>query len=223
MEEQGGGTRRERAARTREELKRAARRLFAERGFLNTKITDITAAAGRSTGSFYEHFRDKDALLQALAQDMEDQADREIAAFDDARGTDASEHDLADPDHLRAHVAGGWRTFRDHLPVMAARFQSAAAAPPEEGRMWRMLVEQTGPFQRHLEDMAARGRELPGPPELTAAAIGALLSGLGYAALTARDPVPSDEEVVDTLTALLLNGLAGDGAGGDGRAGLNGG
>ncbi|MDA2811612.1 TetR/AcrR family transcriptional regulator [Nocardiopsis sp. RSe5-2] len=216
---EGTGTRKERAARTREELKGAARRLFAERGFLNTKITDITAAAGRSTGSFYEHFRDKDALLQALAQDMEDRADREIAAFDETRGTDASGHDLADPDHLRAHVAAGWQVFRAHLPVMAARFQSAAAAPPEEGRMWRMLVEQTEPFRRHLEDMADQGRELPGPPELTAAAIGALLSGLGYAALTAREPVPPDERIVDTLTALLLNGLAGDTGDGDGGHG----
>jgi AcrR family transcriptional regulator len=50
------------------ELLDCAQRLFFERGYDNTTVNDIIAAAGLSKGAFYHYFASKEALLEALAE-----------------------------------------------------------------------------------------------------------------------------------------------------------
>ncbi|OLT23935.1 hypothetical protein BJF79_14235 [Actinomadura sp. CNU-125] len=185
-------------------MKEAARRRFAEHGYLNTKITDITAAAGRATGSFYDHFASKEDLLRALLADWHRQARGELA------GEDHPPHDLTDRDQLRAHLAVPWRMMRADPAVMVALFESQAASGPTTGEAWRRLTGDTRVLRDHLDHLRDRGHRLPGDPELVAAAIGGLLSMLAYALVSgAEESGYTDDQVVDTLTDLLLHGLAG--------------
>jgi AcrR family transcriptional regulator len=202
------GVRKEKAAETRAALKDAARRQFIERGYLNTKITDITAAAGRATGSFYEHFTSKEDLLQALLADVHGAAHEQLVSAE----AEHPPHDLTDRDQLRAHLAVAWHLIRDNRPIMIALFESAIASG--SGAAWHRMVQDTGMLREHLEHSRDTGHRLPGDPTLVAAAMGGMLSMLAYALPTgptgpSEEPAHSDDDVIDTLTALLLTGLAG--------------
>jgi AcrR family transcriptional regulator len=231
------GVRKIRAAETEAALKEAARRLFADRGYLNTKITDITAAAGRATGSFYEHFASKEDLLRVLLADMHEQAGSQFAS------AEHPPHDLTDPGQLRDHLAVAWGVMSANRSVMSALFESAMAAGPASGALWGRLTEDTVMFREHLEYLRGRGHQLPGDPTLIAAAMGGMLSMLAYALLPLEPEHPDPEhperahpepahpepahpvqdrpqtgrprprysapDVVDSVTSLLLYGLAG--------------
>ena len=56
---------------TRSQLIAIATRLFAERGYEDTSIESVLREAGVSRGSLYHHFPGKEALFEAVAEDVE--------------------------------------------------------------------------------------------------------------------------------------------------------
>jgi AcrR family transcriptional regulator len=64
----GLGRRERRAAETRLRLFRCALQLFAERGFPNVTVEDITEAADVGKGTFFNYFESKDHVLGVMAE-----------------------------------------------------------------------------------------------------------------------------------------------------------
>jgi len=75
----GTGIRGERAASTHAKLVAAARELFAERGYHGTGTPEVVALAGVTRGALYHHFRDKEALFEAVFRQLEREL-RELSA-----------------------------------------------------------------------------------------------------------------------------------------------
>jgi len=62
------GRRERRAAETRIRLFRNAMRLFAQRGFQNVTVEDITEAADVGKGTFFNYFQSKEQVLSVMAE-----------------------------------------------------------------------------------------------------------------------------------------------------------
>jgi AcrR family transcriptional regulator len=90
-------------ASTRAALLEAGRRLFGSRGFADTSLDDIVAAAGVTKGALYHHFAGKEALFQAVYE----QVNREI--------TESVAPSFMESDPWDALVAGCMATLDAHL------------------------------------------------------------------------------------------------------------
>lgn len=70
---------------TRGQLIAVARRMFADRGYEDTSIEAVLREAGVSRGSLYHHFASKEALFEAVAEDVETSVGEQTLAA--ARGS----------------------------------------------------------------------------------------------------------------------------------------
>ena len=129
-------------AATRERILEAARRLFAGGGYDATTTRDIARAAGIASGTLFNYFSSKEAVVAGLAAD----------ALGDAApaGGDAPEGESLEED-LFAFVAAGLRKLkplRKHLPALLETSLSPLAAPGEQRAPASLRVG-------HLERVAA--------------------------------------------------------------------
>ena len=196
------GVRKARAAETETALKDAARKVFAERGYLNTKITDITAAAGRAAGSFYNHFAGKEELLSALLADLLAEVDETVQAD--------PEHD---PDFthraaIRYHVAALFAFYRANRAVMVALQQAAMVDRDVRGPAGRADEAGSGPHGRAPRVRAPR--RPPAARRAVAVAPGDRRPDVGLRARLPWTVARADEEqAVDMVTDFILRGIAG--------------
>lgn len=69
---------------TRITLLNTARQVFAERGYANTSMDELTAQAKLTRGALYHHFGDKRGLLAAVVEQIDAETDQRLQAISDA-------------------------------------------------------------------------------------------------------------------------------------------
>lgn len=135
----------------REQLLRAARTVFAEKGYDRATVGDVVRQAGVAQGTFYLYFPSKQAVLGTLAHDFRNALLAEL--FDPA--LDA----LPRRDRARAMVRGVFRVSRANPDLvralhMGVDVQEQAAMAAESGDS---VVEQVTSFIRGQVDAATLG------------------------------------------------------------------
>lgn len=179
---------------------RAARVVFERDGFLDTRITDITAEAGVAAGSFYTYFRRKEdafaAVIEAVSEEMlhphlSDAADRDdpIAVIEATN---------------RAYLIA----YRRNAKLMGLMEQVAEVDP--DFRRLRMkraqaFAQRNAQALRRLQDRGLADRQLD--PRLAANALSVMVSRTAYLRYVQGFGNDSLDSLVATLTRLWAGAL----------------
>ena len=158
---------------TRGQLIAIATRMFADRGYEDTSIEAVLREAGVSRGSLYHHFASKEALFEAVAEDVETKVGAQTVAA--AEG-------LASPvDALRAGFLAWIRLAGDPVVRRILLIDGPSVLGWEH---WRSMEERhaLGLIRAALEVIADQGRLRP---ELVGTLAHVLLASVNEVALLA--------------------------------------
>ncbi len=131
----------------RREVVDAAARLFAERGYDGTSISDLAAATGLAAGGLYHYIEGKDDLLIAICDELLEpllERARAIVAAEAPPVTQLRDLVEAWVAHVVAH--------RHHMLVFTQERQAI-----ERQARWRRVRSQRRAFEKILDDVLARG------------------------------------------------------------------
>jgi AcrR family transcriptional regulator len=197
-----GGTlepRTDRGRRTRRRLIDAGAMVFARDGFLDTKITDISAEAGVSSGTFYNYFDTKEAIFTAVIQET---IERLFVAASVPKDTDRSplvRIETATRNYLRA--------YQEHAGLLAILEQVATFN--SDFREMRVQIRQTfrNRTARGIARMQREGKVDPSlPAQCTAEALTSMVSNFCYVWLVLGEDY-DEAAAVRTLTILWARGI----------------
>lgn len=188
-----------RAVKTRARLLEAAERAFSELGYAATTTKEIASRAGVATGTVYQYFVDKDALLREIALSrLVDVADGSLKALE------------VDPPDPAASRAG---EVRERMRAMVTLVMDYHRADPS---LHAVLTERrhcdpeldalTSAAERALVDRIARlldRWDYPGDVEATAFILFGLVEGSVHAHVLGG-PVVEDHRFVDSLVDALI-------------------
>jgi AcrR family transcriptional regulator len=183
-----------RKAKTRSDLLGAAVRVLARKGFHDTKIADIAAAADVGVGTFYLHFETKDALFEALVDDT-------IAELKEA--VDAARLSTADVvGALRRSNEAFCRFARDNREVFKIVFGHAAAYHDAIRRAQDLFAADVA---ANVERGIAAGVFAPVPTDVAAQAVVGMATQI-LSWWTTHESIPM-ETLEDAMTTIALHGL----------------
>jgi AcrR family transcriptional regulator len=193
-----GATRRRRYDRQRDVILRAAARLFRDRGFAETGMRDIAAAADISAANLYHYFNGKDELL-FYCQDRA--LDRMLDAVAAARRTNAPV-----AERLRIIFVAHIRTLLDEVEGATAHLQTESLPPALRTALVRKRDRYEQALRRVIADGVRSGELVDFDPAIVARA---MLGAMNWTVTWYRPEGADSPEVVgDVIARFLVRGIA---------------
>lgn len=189
-----------RGVRTRAALVAAARVVFERDGYLDARLSDITAEAKCSTGSFYTYFSSREEILHAVLE--------------------AAQHDMLHPGMPRlsadeaspvavieASNRAYFEAYKRNAKLMLILDQVAAIDPKfreMRRRRGRAFADRNARSIRELQERGLADRELD--PYTTSRALSGMVGRMAYYAFSLEEETSLDD-LVRTATRLWANAL----------------
>lgn len=193
-----GQTRRRLQSRRR--LLDAATRLFVEHGYDRTRPQDIARHAGVATGTFYLHFRDKEDVFLAFADEAQERL------LNECRERLAGVHGVTE--RIRAFLLAMFDHAQRHPGVLQVAFLDPVMIAPGDEDAWRLYDRFGRIFAEGLKEASVHGEIFDDYDlDLISHALGGLMRhGTIFGGRRELDP----DRVADQLTRFIGRGLGAD-------------
>jgi AcrR family transcriptional regulator len=185
----------------REQILGAATRVFGEKGFSRATTREVARTAGVSEGTIYNYFEDKDALMLAIL-DRLNETERRAADFEEGMATDFRGFL---EQYLRRRMSLIWENREVFRAVLSEMLVNAEL----RDRYLQHVVDPTMKiaeenFRVRIEQGEVRETDAP---LVVRSVAGAVLGVLVLALLGDEEINSRSGEVPDVLAALLLHGF----------------
>ncbi|MGH9229259.1 MAG: TetR/AcrR family transcriptional regulator, partial [Acidimicrobiales bacterium] len=181
---------------TRNRLVEAAGEVFNSKPYTETRITDITARAGVSTGSFYTYFESKEALFRVVAQQALDEM--LAAPRRDPHNTEGNPvRDIAYASRRYFHTCRERRVIAQSIELLRS---SDTQIRMRRRETLLRGVKRAERWIRRFQDLGTCDANID--PWYTALALQAMNVNLAYDQLVHRDDVDDIEALVAAVTPI---------------------
>ena len=178
-------------------LKRAARKLFVERGYHATRPQDIAREAGLGHGTFYLHYPDKKACFLAFVDEARDELHEYMIARQSAEKT------------LEATIAANLKAIyeysAEHPGVLAAAMTDELVIDAEGAQATPLLIRWGFDWGQIVREAVDNGQACASyNPDIVGQAI---LGAIHQTASEGARSLRQRDEVLDNLTRFLVKAL----------------
>jgi AcrR family transcriptional regulator len=184
----------------RDQLLAAARAVFEDRGFVDSRVADIVAEARVAQGTFYSYFDSKDAIFREVAEKTVEQMLADFAQVEVEPGASPYAR-------VRAGLLRYLQVYRDNARMIALMEQAGTFSP--EMRRTRLHVRETwlAQLERSVKRQQAAGIADPNvDPYMMVQVLGAMADHVCYLWFCLGQPY-EETEVLDSLSTVWARSL----------------
>jgi AcrR family transcriptional regulator len=180
------------SGRTRAALLAAARTAFEERGFVDTRLVDITTSAGVAQGTFYNYFSSKEEIFESVVVEVMADVTRRTQRF--------SQGPASNYDRILEANRQFMEAYRHNAAFMRV-FEQVASFDPAMSALRRQIRDDfVGRARRGIESMQRQGvARTDVDATLVAHALVAMIDNVAYTWLVLADRQDEDA-IVETVS-----------------------